>query len=110
MRSDMNHPAPSHRIGVQRACAEAAAAAAGCSPSGAEEAIHPSGDVEPGAHSGQRVIAVTSRSCGQPCTQASPRVVSPATPRCWLFLNSRPCVRREDHVRVRASSWRPRGR
>jgi hypothetical protein len=25
------------------------------------------------------VIAVTSRSCGQPCTRTSPRVISPAT-------------------------------
>ena len=52
--------------------------AAGRSPDGAEAVIHSSVMSICAPILASVVIAVTSRSCGQPCTRTSPRVISPA--------------------------------
>ena len=53
--------------------------AAGRSPAGADAVIHSSVMSSWAPMLASVVIAVTSRSCGQPCTRTSPRVISPAT-------------------------------
>ena len=53
--------------------------AAGCSPSGADAVIHSSVMSNRVPIRARVVIAVTSRSWGQPCTRTSPPVMRPAT-------------------------------
>ena len=53
--------------------------AAGRSPSGADAVIHSSVMSNRAPIRASVVIAVTRRSCGQPCTRTSPRVIRPAT-------------------------------
>jgi len=53
--------------------------AAARSPSGADAVIHSSVMSICAPIRASVVIAVTRRSCGQPCTRTSPRLISPAT-------------------------------